>query len=130
MKYAILPLLSLLLLAACKTAPIHQYDSIPIAYSDRVSLTGAEVKTAILHGAEDSGWQAAPLDLGVIEATYTLRNHEAAVEITYTPTTYPIHYKDSQVLNYDGTSIHRAYNTWVDELRLAIDKRLASAHYK
>lgn len=118
------------MLAACKKQPILQVDNIPVSYSDRVSITADEVRDAIIKAGKDSGWRMTPAGTGHLEGSYILRKHTAVVDIAYTSTSYDIHYKKSVNLKYDGTSIHRAYNSWVRNLKSAIDKRLAMAHYK
>ena len=45
-----------------------------------------------------------------------MRKHTAVVDIRYTPERYSISYRDSEVLLYDGSMIHRNYNKWVQPL--------------
>lgn len=131
MKKTLLILTMFLLLTACKTAMVQQYDNVPIDYSNRVSLNLNEVESAIALGGNDAGWDVKPIKSGHVEATYAVKTkHVAVVDIFYTATSYDIHYKSSKNLKYDGTKIHKAYNKWVAALQGAIDRRLAIAHYK
>jgi hypothetical protein len=45
--------------------------------------------------------------------------------VTYDTKTYNIQYKDSSNLDYNGTSIHKNYNGWVENLDKAIRSQLA-----
>ena len=57
---------------------------------------------------------------GVIRATLHLRTHVAVTEITYNEQVFSIIYVDSTNLDYDGTSIHKNYNGWIQNLERAI----------
>ena len=61
---------------------------------------------------------------GQDRGTLLLRDHRAVVDIDYTPRTYSIRYKDSSSLDYDGSSIHKNYNGWIENLDRAIRNRL------
>jgi hypothetical protein len=50
----------------------------------------------------------------------------AVVDVNYTPQTYSITYKDSSNLGYDGQSIHKNYNGWVQNLDKAIRAQLGA----
>jgi hypothetical protein len=54
-----------------------------------------------------------------------LRTHVAVVDIDYDQRAYNIRYKDSTNLDYTGTTIHRNYNGWVENLDKAIKAQLA-----
>ena len=56
----------------------------------------------------------------------TVRQHFASVDIHYDSNSYSIRYKDSKVLMYDGTNIHRNYNKWVQLLDQQIKLNLPS----
>lgn len=130
MKYALPLCLLLIMVTACKTSPVHQYDAMPVSHTHRVAIDMAEIEATIAQACVDTGWTPKTVGPGHIEATYVLRNHKAMVDIRFDLVSYGIHYKESELLKYDGVKIHRAYNSWVDGLQSAIDKRLASAHYK
>ena len=58
--------------------------------------------------------------------TINLRTHSATVDIPFNAKQYSILYKDSSNLNYDGTSIHKNYNGWIQNLQKAIDIQLGT----
>ena len=70
------------------------------------------------------GWQMVPKGPGNIEGTLILREHRAVVDVRYDTKTYSIKYKDSSNLQYDGASIHKNYNGWIQNLDNGIRARL------
>jgi hypothetical protein len=56
-------------------------------------------------------------------ATLNLRSHVAVTEIAYDETRFTIRYADSRNLGYDGTSIHKNYNGWIQNLERAISQQ-------
>ena len=66
----------------------------------------------------------APDFLGYTSAFEMARDHRAVVDVRYDTKTYSIKYKDSSNLQYDGTSIHKNYNGWIQNLDNAIRARL------
>ena len=46
--------------------------------------------------------------------------------VVYDTKSYSIKYKDSSNLNYDGKSIHKNYNGWVENLDKAIRSNLVA----
>jgi hypothetical protein len=71
------------------------------------------------------GWQMEPVRPGVMRGTLNLRSHVAVVEITYSADAFAINYVDSRNLGYDGTSIHKNYNGWIENLERAIAQQPA-----
>ena len=59
----------------------------------------------------------------MIRATLNLRTHVAVTEITYNEQVFSILYVDSTNLQYDGTSIHKNYNGWIQNLERAISQQ-------
>jgi hypothetical protein len=64
-----------------------------------------------------------PVRPGVMRATLNLRTHVAVAEITYDAQHFAIRYVDSVNLQYDGTSIHKNYNSWIQNLERAISQQ-------
>ena len=64
--------------------------------------------------------------LAAQKAYFSLRDHRAVVTVIYDTKSYSIKYKDSSNLNYDGKSIHKNYNGWVENLDKAIRSNLVS----
>jgi hypothetical protein len=87
-------------------------------------LTLAQVERAILQAGASRGWAMKKVNNGLITATYSPRNLMAQLNIKYSASSYSITYKDSQGLNYDGSNIHKNYNTWIRNLDTAIQNNL------
>ena len=111
---------SVLALAGCRSAPVMNVVDAPVS----VSRSAQQVEQAIISAGNSLGWQMRPVGAGKIEGTLVLRDHRAVVDIDYSPRTYSIRYKDSSNLNYDGGSIHKNYNGWIENLDRAIRVRL------
>ena len=111
---------SLLVLAGCRSAPVMNVVDAPVG----VSRSAQQVEQAIVSAGNSLGWQMRPVGPGRIEGTLLLRDHRAVVDIDYSPRTYSIRYKDSSNLHYDGASIHKNYNGWIENLDRAIRNRL------
>jgi hypothetical protein len=59
-----------------------------------------------------------------VEGELRVRSHVAVVDINYSTTSYSISHKSSTNLLYDGTEIHKNYNSWIHNLQEEIEKRL------
>lgn len=112
-------------LAGCRGAPIKEVVAEPIASGK--PLTAQTVESAIVRAGAGLGWKMAPQAPGKIVGTLALRSHLAVVDITYDTKSYSIRYKDSSNLDYTGTSIHKNYNGWIENLDKAIRAQLASS---
>lgn len=66
------------------------------------------------------GWRMEPRAPGLVRGTLDLRTHQAVVDIPYDTQRFSIRYVSSNNLEYDGSSIHRNYNSWVQNLQKAI----------
>ena len=66
------------------------------------------------------GWRMEPQAPGLVRGTLNLRAHQAVVDIPYDAQRFGIRYLSSSNLDYDGRSIHRNYNSWVQNLQNAI----------
>jgi hypothetical protein len=115
------PVLAALALGAC-TAPIYnvpgrRFDS-PAPFEARAEQ--------IRRAAGGLGWQTDLVRPGVMRATLNLRSHVAVVEITYSADAFAIRYLDSRNLQYDGSSIHKNYNGWIQNLERAIAQQPVS----
>ena len=103
-------------LGACaRTAPVYQGGG---EFVGRGSLAqrGDEIRRA---GAQ-LGWVMESQGPGLMRGTLNLRTHQAVVDIPYDQRRFSIRYAGSTNLDYDGTSIHRNYNGWVQNLQNAI----------
>ena len=117
MKKILILLSGVLLLAACKTAPVLNVTNEPVnSVAGQPGLTIEQVENVIIGAAIKRGWKPKVVNEGLIEARLDLRQHTAIINIAYTPTTYSIKYVDSQNLHYNNGKIHRNYNNWISHL--------------
>ena len=117
-------ILSLFLLTAigCRSNPVYNVNDAPI-YSEK-NIKMDQVKKAIIRAGASLGWRMKSIKSGHITGTLRIRTHAAVVDIRYNTKNYSITYKDSVELNYDGQNIHKRYNTWVNNLSIAIDNQM------
>lgn len=117
MKRILILISGLLLIVACKTAPVLNVNNEPVNnVSGQSSLTLKQVEKVIVGAAIKRGWKPRVLNPGLVEARLDLRQHTAIINIAYTPSAYSIKYVDSQNLLYKEGTIHRNYNSWITHL--------------
>jgi hypothetical protein len=114
-------------LAGCRTAPIHNITSAPLAQPPNAALTMADVSRAIVTAGRKLGWRIEEIAPGEMTATLAIRKHVAVVAITHDTSTFSINYRASTNLAQSGTTIHRNYNHWVENLEKAIRSEIALA---
>ena len=85
----------------------------------------ADIEKAIVRGGTNAGWHVAPEVPGRLSARYVSGPHNATVTIEHDIKTYNIKYRES-TLKTDGTSIHKIYNRWVQNLDRSIRTELSS----
>jgi hypothetical protein len=112
---------SVLALAGCRSAPVLNISDAPIGGNRSMQ----QVEQAIVDAGRSLGWQMSPQGAGRIQGNIVLRTHRAAVDIAYNTKSYSIRYKDSDNLDYTGSSIHKNYNGWIENLDRAIRNRLS-----
>jgi hypothetical protein len=110
----VLPVVGLLLLAACRTAPVHNVESAALGAPEGATIS--QVAEAIKQAGISYGWEMKPETEGQMTGKLFLREHVAVVNITYDTEKYSIYYLDSTNLSYDGQKIHTNYNSWVQNL--------------
>jgi hypothetical protein len=115
---------AVLLIAACRADPIYSVESAPLNPPPKATLT--DVQRAIIRAGAGRGWQMTPKEPGLIVATYSRQGHVATVDIRYDLTSYSITYNSSENLNYDGSSIHPRYNSWIHYLQTDIQNQVAA----
>lgn len=125
MRLILTAILSLSLLGACTSKPVHDLDEqlVPVATTGS-QLSLESVERSILDASRKRGWVARVVEPGLIEAQISVRSHGANVLIPYSQHSYSIHYKNSENLDYDEGSIHRNYNKWVNNLSKSIRQEL------
>lgn len=114
-----------LALGACRSAPVQNLEASPLAITRPVPLT--EVEMAIVRAGADLGWTIQPQCPGHLRGTLSIRSHRAVVDIVLRGSHYSIRYRDSRELDYDPAAgtIHKNYNSWVEELDRAVQAELA-----
>lgn len=110
-------------IAGCRTAPVYNVEQQSIVTTVQNVKTD-DVRKAIIRAGASLGWQMRDVKPGHIVGTLNLRKHMAKVDIKYSTKSYSILYKDSQNLKYDGSSIHKNYNGWIQNLQRNIDVQL------
>jgi len=113
----------MLTLSACGTSQIQNVPAQPI--TEQVS--DVDVFKAIYKAGMARGWEMHKISDGLIEATYARRGFTVTISINYNATSYSISYKSSEGLKYDPDSntIHRNYNSWIQNLKRQINGELA-----
>jgi hypothetical protein len=112
---------SVLALAGCRSAPVLNINDAPIGGNRSMQ----QVEQVIVDAGRNLGWQMTPQGPGRIQGNLRLRDHRATVDIAYSARSYSIRYKDSDNLHYDGSTIHKNYNGWIENLDRAIRNRLS-----
>src|SRR5947209_7911447 len=116
--------IALVVLGACtRTLPLYNVAETPVV-ANKPNPSLDDVSKAILRAGAPLGWQMVQTKPGLMVGTLNLREHQAVVDINYTPKTYSITYKNSANLMYDGQSIHKNYNGWIQNLDKAIHSQL------
>jgi len=109
-------------------APVLNVDSAPVVAAGGMPATRPFVHDAIVRALSSRNWQLEQETPDGITASVSSGGHTATVHIQYDEHTFSIHYVDSSPgLDYNGTSIHRRYNHWVDRLSSSIRAQLASS---
>jgi len=115
-KFKWLLVLLVTALAACNVAPIYNVKGSPIATASGKPPTMQQVQTAILTAGTALGWQISNDKPGKMTGRLNLRTHQAVVDIDYDTKQYNITYRDSVDLGAKDGTIHKNYNSWVQNL--------------
>lgn len=117
-------LISIVISSGCTpNQPVYNVEHAAVPAAGK-QLSADQVRTAIVRALVQKGWSVTDESKGHLEAQIHVRSHMARMNIDYSPTHYSITYKDSAVLNYDGTTIHRNYNKWIMLLQNLINREL------
>lgn len=113
-----------LLVGGCATKlPVMNVTQAPVT-TNKANVGLDDVRQAIVRAGSGLGWQMAADRPGHITGRLMLRTHIAVVDIDYTPKNYSIKYRESTNLDYDGSSIHKNYNGWIQNLDKGIQIQL------
>ena len=102
------------LLSACSSVPV--YNAKNVVVMTKASISENEIADAIRSACHQRGWIVEKVGEWKIKATTHIRSHTASVMIHYTKSTFDITYYDSNNLDYNGHSIHKNYNIWIQQL--------------
>jgi hypothetical protein len=115
---------ALLALGCAPLAPVVNVTDAPTTTNRPASLD--EIGNAIVRAGASLNMQMRKVRPGFVEAVYAIRGLSATMDIKYNTKSYSIEYKDSQGLKYDGTNIHKNYNSWVMNLDNRIRAQLST----
>ncbi len=122
---AVVVLIGLAVAGCARTMPVYNVSAAPVVTKSG-QVSAEQVRGAIVEALHDKGWVVNQDDPGKILAGIVANDrHKATVDIDYSPSAYSITYKDSELLLYDGTNIHRNYNNWIMLLEQEINLRLS-----
>ena len=117
-------LVLLLALPACQMKPVENIEAAPTRAPEGATLE--QVKKGIITGGQWREWDIRELAPGYLVAETLVRGkHRAVVDILYDTKVFSIRYKDIENLNYNGRSIHKAYEEWIDDLRISIQQQVS-----
>ena len=119
--------ISLIFLSGCRSmriVPVVNIQNSAIEVDGKYSKS--DVKKAIITAIKGQGWGIQSKKGNHIVAVLFVRQITATIDIKFNKKSYSITYKDSTKLNYDGTKIHRNYNTWIQNLDNRIQTELSS----
>lgn len=120
---ALASLLAVTALGACRNAPIVAETGADFIGRASISQRADQIRLA----GSSLGWRMESLRTGLMRGTLDLRSHQAIVEIPFDTQRFQIRYVASTNLDYDGSTIHRNYNSWVQNLQSAIVAQSANA---
>jgi hypothetical protein len=113
----------LFVLSGCGGVAIYNVTNQSVPSISRVK-TADEMKKAIYAACFGRGWTVKDISPDMIVATLILRDSMAIVEIKYDSKNYNIFYKESTGLKSDGQTIHKNYNSWIQNLDNDIQNNL------
>lgn len=115
---------------AARQQPIREFENQTWVRADGKTLPLEQVKTAVLMGLQDKGWNIEEWTDGGVTAKIVVRGkHTVVISIAYSTDHFSLYYRDSDNMMYkekeDGTKvIHKNYNRWAEQLAIAIRNRL------
>jgi len=128
MKKILFVLLSVFILAACKTTPVYNIDKSQVP----AGISAKQVEKNIVKALVQKGWQVKANADGVILAEIMVRTHTARIEVSFDESQYSINYVDSTNLKYNAqkNTIHKNYNNWIIYIDRLIQTGLIEESYQ
>jgi len=122
LKLSIALLLTSFMMSACKSSHVYNVHKHKIDHPK----SSKRVYAAIRKAGRSLGWKITKIRPGIARGKLYLRKHLAVVDIYYNSRSYSIRYVNSRNLKYNAQkkTIHKNYNSWVQNLERAIDTRL------
>ncbi|WP_245391411.1 hypothetical protein [Sulfurospirillum barnesii] len=119
--------LATLAFVGCTAAPIYNVESNSVVSNNETNTSLKDVEKAIIRAGAGLGWVMKKVEDGKIQGVLTLRKHVAVVVINYNTKAYSIQYQDSTALDFNPAenTIHKNYNTWIQNLNKAIQVQLS-----
>ena len=74
----------------------------------------------ITEAVQEANWRVIGSEPGRMRVTFAYTEHRVTLDILYNETEFSLQYVNSAALNYDGSTVHRAYNEWVQALERQI----------
>lgn len=110
-------------MACANRAPVLNVNNARVFTPSGVAPSAAHTRDGIMRGLLAKGWTVGGESDQSIVASVSEGGHSARVVLQYDAQFYSITHIDSSTgLKYDGNTIHRRYNRWVDKLREAINR--------
>lgn len=104
-------------LGACREGEVYQSTGGQFPGTGTMEQREALIRRAAPAAA---GWTVQPVRYGVLRATNAWNTHQMTVDIAFDIRSFTISYVDSVNLDYNGATIHTAYNDRVRALETAI----------
>ena len=122
LKLSIMLLLTAFMMSACKSSHIYNVHKHKIDHP----MSNEKVYAAIKKAGHSLGWKITSIKPGVARGKLYIRKHLAIVNIYYNSRSYSIRYVNSRNLKYNAKkkTIHKSYNSWIQNLDRSIDARL------
>ena len=111
--------------SGCGASTLYNVQNHPMPVKN---LGDSKIQKAIKAAGAQLGWVITDVKPGLMKGSLHLRSHTAVVDIPYTESEYSINYVSSSNLNYNPAknTIHKNYNSWIQNLQNAIDVQLAA----
>ena len=115
------------LLSACTASRIYNLESEKIVLCN-LNLPLSGIAAAIEDAGSELGWDMKSISPWHIVGTISIKRKVAVVDIKFDHESYGVFHKESSHLGYNGSSIHRVYNKWIQDLDRVIKRKLLTAN--
>ncbi len=119
--------ISLIGIVGCITLPLSKEEKYDILLTNK-KVPLDQISTMIKAGCKDRDWICTDKEPGKIEALLNNRGHIVRLNILYNADALTFIYISSKNMKEDGSSIHRKYYNWLDNLVSSIQERINKAN--